>query len=154
MVSIGPHSREKSTDDFYDVTKTWLTAEHDISAGNTAKVSNTAGDGTHTEATPAAAAIKPTNTGLDHTVLSQAQTPMDDSGTTSIADTPMLDTPDVILDFDLSMPSMLNFQAAGLRRSARIAAQESKSNIAAIRVNLRTIKRVNPSVQNFCMTLS
>ena len=41
------NSREKSTDGFYDVTKTWLTAEHDISVGNTAKVSNTTGEGTH-----------------------------------------------------------------------------------------------------------
>ena len=113
------NSREKSTDGFYDVAKTWLAAEHDISADNTTKVSNTVGEGTHAEATPAAAAVKPTDTRLDHTVLPHAQTPMDDSGTTSTADTqffdePAGDTPDAMLDFDSSMPSMLNLQAAGL----------------------------------------
>ena len=46
------NSREKSMDGFYDVTKAWLTAEHDISAGNTAKVSDAIGDGTHAEAGP------------------------------------------------------------------------------------------------------
>ena len=60
-------SREKSTDGFYDVTKTWLTAEHNISVGNTAKVANTAGEGTHAESAPAAAAVKPTDTRPDHT---------------------------------------------------------------------------------------
>ena len=111
------NSREKSTHGFYDVTKTWLAAEHAISAGNIAKVSNTAGEGTHAEATPAAAAVKPTDTRLDHTVLPQAQMPMDDSGTTSITDTPIFDepagdTPDSMLDFDSSMP-LLNAESSG-----------------------------------------
>ena len=55
------NSREKSTGGFHDVTKIWLTAEHDISAGNTAKVSDATGDGTHAEVAPVPAAVKPTD---------------------------------------------------------------------------------------------
>ena len=127
------NSREKSTDGFYNVTKTWLTAQHEISAGDTANVSNTAGEGTHAEAAPVPAAVEPTDTRLDHTVPSQAQTLMDDGGPPSIAATTSFDEPagdssDAMLDFESSMPPMLNLWAAGLRWSARTAAQEFKPN--------------------------
>ena len=74
------------------------------------------------------APVEPTDTRLDHVVPSQAQTPTDDGGTASGADTPVFDelagdSSDTMLDFESSMPTMLNLQAAGLRRSARIAAQ-------------------------------
>ena len=70
-----------------------LQREHDIPAGNTPKVSDATGDGTHAEAAPVPAAVEPTDTRLDHLVFPQAQTPMDDIGTTSIADTPIRDEP-------------------------------------------------------------
>ena len=37
------NSREKSTDGFYDVTKTWLTAEHGIFVGDTTKAAESVG---------------------------------------------------------------------------------------------------------------
>ena len=128
------NSREKSTDGFYDVTKTWLTAEHDISAGDTTKVSDSRGNGVYARTASIPAAVEPIDTRLDHVVPSQAETPTDDGGGQSIADTPSFDeladdNPDAMSIFESSMPSMLNLQAAGLRRSSRIlAAQESKSN--------------------------
>ena len=73
------NSREKSTDGVYDVTKTWLIAEHDISAGKTTKVSDSTGDGIHAGTASVPAAMCPADTRVDHAVPSQAETPTDNS---------------------------------------------------------------------------
>ena len=77
------NSREKSTDGFYDVTKTWLTAEHDISAGDTTKAIEPA-DGS--AITPQA--MEPTDTRVDHAVPPQPEAFTETGGGQPATNTP------------------------------------------------------------------
>ena len=74
---------------------------------------------------------------MDHEVPSQTEVSTNNGGDQFTIDTqnfeePAGDNPNTISTFESSMPSMLNLQTAGLRRSSRIASQESKPSYSCM----------------------
>ncbi len=102
------HSSERTTSEFYDLTKTWFQSQSDETAGEILK--------------------NPTSP-LAH----DATTPLENEGDTTSANegasmTPATSEPshDHKGDDALHMPSMINLEMAGLRRSPRLQEKASK----------------------------
>ena len=69
------NSREKSTDGFYDVTRTCLTADHDIPEGDTVKATERVDTSTDPGSAITPQAMESTNTRADQKAGPQAEEP-------------------------------------------------------------------------------
>ena len=107
------NSREKSTDEFFDLTKTWFQPENDESADEIFDPSTKVNEGDH---------ISNSSVNEDDTnVITQTQASEGDN-LPSITQASEGDTE----TDNLLMPEMVNLEESGLRRSARVASQGKK----------------------------
>ena len=111
------NSREKSTDEFYDLTKTWFAPTADESAGELLD-QNIPSEGGHTTPT-----INPSVIPSPHNLIPTVN--QDSEGDTLPIPVVTQDSEGDVAN-DLFMPTMVNLETAGLRRSERISTQEPK----------------------------
>ena len=105
-------SREKSTEEFYDLTKTWFNPISDESADETFSSNNTSNEGDTQESV--------VNEGASAVAQNSERNSMPSSTSASEGDSatpPSQASEGDVNEDDLRMPEMINLETAGLRRS-------------------------------------
>ena len=155
--------REKSTEGFYDITKTWFDGEVDITADSPAtsiplaamqQISSamqqpaSAMQQPAAKQQPLAAMQQPATKHHPQAVMQQsdamqpislAESPIfkwnSSAESPNLEDTANNDNGHIDFDNNSSMPSIINMATTGLRRSPRIAAKESEKNNSSLSCN-------------------
>ena len=137
------NSREKSTDDFFDLTKTYFEPEHDETAGNAPTLTSNPANAADLELAPDQPSVSETGQTTPVSKGGPSALPTvtqdfegDASASGDCAPSEGEATPhpfpstssegDITADGN-PMPKMINLEASGLRRSPRIAVQERKN---------------------------
>ena len=121
-------SREKSTTEHYDLTKTWFEPSSDETANEILTVESAANEGGNISSTPneGASSVRIPNEGASPTVtFDSIPTVTQDSEGESIP--PQSQASEGDGGNNLFMPDMINLETAGNRRSPRLSSQKQKN---------------------------